>query len=266
MRNKHYFLILLYFAGLDLCAQTPLPNAHAHNDYEQERPLLDALDQGFTSVEADVYLVEGQLYVYHFLPDSIDSTRTLEELYLKPLMQRTNLNKGEVYPEYDDFFYLMIDFKTRADSTYLALKPLLKKYQSILSAVREGEDDKSKPVKVFISGNRPVEQIMNESVALAALDGRVSDLGKEIPAARMPVVSQNLLNYTLWRGIGKIREAEEKRIKALIERVHKEGKKIRFWANPDSPAAWKTLMELGVDLINTDKLIEFSEFIKMQVK
>ena len=26
---------------------TPLVNAHAHNDYEHERPLLDALDQDF---------------------------------------------------------------------------------------------------------------------------------------------------------------------------------------------------------------------------
>ncbi|MFM7555618.1 MAG: hypothetical protein ACKPAH_10035, partial [Verrucomicrobiota bacterium] len=36
-----------------------LPQAHSHNDYEQKRPLLEALDHGFCSVEADVYLVEG---------------------------------------------------------------------------------------------------------------------------------------------------------------------------------------------------------------
>ena len=41
----------------------PLANAHAHNDYEHDRPLLDALDEGFTSIEADVFLVEGQLLV-----------------------------------------------------------------------------------------------------------------------------------------------------------------------------------------------------------
>lgn len=37
----------------------PLERAHAHNDYEHDRPLLDALDHGFTSVEADVWLVDG---------------------------------------------------------------------------------------------------------------------------------------------------------------------------------------------------------------
>ena len=32
----------------------PLTQAHAHNDYEHDRLLLDALEHGFTSVEADV--------------------------------------------------------------------------------------------------------------------------------------------------------------------------------------------------------------------
>ena len=44
---------------------TPLTNAHAHNDYEHTRPLFDALDQGFNSVEADVFLVDGKLLVGH---------------------------------------------------------------------------------------------------------------------------------------------------------------------------------------------------------
>ena len=48
----------------------PLAQAHAHNDYEHPRPLLDALDHGFTSVEADVWLVDGELLVAHDLATS----------------------------------------------------------------------------------------------------------------------------------------------------------------------------------------------------
>ena len=43
----------------------PLLQAHAHNDYLHDRPLLDALDQGFASVEADVFLVGDKLCVAH---------------------------------------------------------------------------------------------------------------------------------------------------------------------------------------------------------
>src|SRR5688500_18169484 len=54
-----------------------LPNAHSHNDYEHKRPLLDALANGFTSVEADIYLVEGLLLVAHDRKD-VDRRKTLE--------------------------------------------------------------------------------------------------------------------------------------------------------------------------------------------
>src|SRR5271154_2391532 len=63
---------------------TPLRHTHAHNDYEHTRPLFDALDQGFTSVEADIYLVDGQLLVGH-TRSSLKPERTLEKLYLDPL-------------------------------------------------------------------------------------------------------------------------------------------------------------------------------------
>ena len=73
----------------------PLERAHAHNDYEHDRPLLDALDDGFTSVEADVWLVGDQLYIGH---DGPDLSRTLAATYLEPLRQRFRDNGGSIYP------------------------------------------------------------------------------------------------------------------------------------------------------------------------
>ena len=62
----------------------PLKQAHAHNDYEHQRPLLDALDHGFTGVEADIWLVDGKLLVAHE-EVHIKPERTLEALYLATL-------------------------------------------------------------------------------------------------------------------------------------------------------------------------------------
>ncbi len=44
-----------------------LVHAHAHNDYLNHHPLTDALDNGFTSVEADVWLARpgGELVLCH---------------------------------------------------------------------------------------------------------------------------------------------------------------------------------------------------------
>ena len=80
------FLGTATFSPEDTFAQSSHSTAiaHAHNDYEHERPLLDALKAGFTSFEADVYLIDGKLLVAH---DQQDTTpdRSLESLYLDPL-------------------------------------------------------------------------------------------------------------------------------------------------------------------------------------
>src|ERR1700680_4345384 len=97
-------------------AVTPLKNAHAHNDYEHKRPLLDALDQGFGSVEADVFLVDGALLVGHERAD-LRPERTLQKLYLDPLRARIKANGGRVYKN-GPAIWLLVDVKTEAKTTY----------------------------------------------------------------------------------------------------------------------------------------------------
>ena len=79
---------VLTLASMPLAGQPrPLTNVHAHNDYEHTRPLLDALQHGFCSVEADVHLVDGQLLVAHSRLD-VNPGKTLQALYLDPLRER----------------------------------------------------------------------------------------------------------------------------------------------------------------------------------
>ena len=74
----------------------PLLHAHAHNDYEHARPLAEALERGFCSVEADVYLVEGRLLVAHDRKD-VKPERTLASLYLDPLRDRVRRGGGKFF-------------------------------------------------------------------------------------------------------------------------------------------------------------------------
>src|SRR5438552_1521932 len=71
----------------------PLIHTHAHNDYLHKRPLLDALENGFCSVEADIHLVGGKLLVAHER-QATSPERTLEALYLDPLRERVKRNGG----------------------------------------------------------------------------------------------------------------------------------------------------------------------------
>src|SRR5437868_6211250 len=147
----------------------PLPNAHAHNDYEHKRPLLDALDHGFCSVEADIWLTAEGLLVGHDRRD-LKAGRTLESLYLEPLRERAKANGGRVYRG-GPAFYLLIDVKTEAEATYAALDKVLARYADLLTVTREGKTE-PKAVTVILSGNRASETIARQLVRYVGVDGR----------------------------------------------------------------------------------------------
>ena len=131
-----------------------LVNAHAHNDYTHKRPLFDALEQGFCSVEADIYLVDGQLLVAHDRRD-VKPERTLQALYLDPLRAQARKNRGRIYRD-SPVFYLMIDVKADAEATYAALRDVLKNYADVLSEFG-AKRLRKRAVTVVISGARAIE-------------------------------------------------------------------------------------------------------------
>lgn len=231
----------------------PLLRAHAHNDYEHERPLMEALDRGFASVEADIYLVGDQLLVAHDLED-VEESRTLQALYLDPLKKIVENRNGVVYPDAPPLI-LLIDIKSEAEATYRVLREVLMSYESILTQF-EGDTLIEGAVTVILSGNRPRAMLKAEPARLAAYDGRLDDLGTDNPEspAFIPLVSSNWNQIAPWYGSGDLDEEARKKLNHYVQLAHQEGRIIRFWATSNNPVVWETLYDAGVDLLNADDL------------
>ncbi|GHE35368.1 phosphatidylinositol-specific phospholipase C/glycerophosphodiester phosphodiesterase family protein [Streptomyces capitiformicae] len=243
----------------------PLWRAHAHNDYEHPRPLLDALDHRFGSVEADIFLVGDQLLVAHD-PVDLDPTRTLESLYLDPLAARVRANHGSVYRGQRGSLQLLIDIKTEGSSTYLELDRHLRRYKHLFTTYAHGRVYPG-PVTAVISGDRAARVPMEaQTVRRAFYDGRLADLGGAAPASFIPLISDNwTLNFT-WRGEGTFPEAERAKLRTMVSTAHGRGQKVRFWATPDVPGAardalWGELVDADVDHLNTDDLAGLEAFL-----
>ncbi len=257
---RFFYITFIVCIGVPSYGQEPLPHAHAHNDYMHEKPLFDALANGFTSVEADVLLIDGELYVGHDMPKNNEQLPTLKEAYLVPLHQRVSYNGGKVYQGYDQPIFLMIDFKTDAEATYQVLRKQLEAFLPMLTITEHGVY-KPGAITVFISGNRPTETVRQEPVQYVGIDGRPEDLDKNYPTSFMPVISQNFNLVTHWNGEEEISPEELNKIKKLVAAAHQQNKKVRLWAAPDHLLGWETLMKAGVDLINTDHLPELKDFL-----
>lgn len=253
-------LLLVLAAAAFAFAQQPAPlaGAHAHNDYLHDRPLLDALAHGFSSVEADIFLVDGKLLVAHTRAE-LQPERTLERLYLDPLRQRIGENGGRVYRG-GPVFSLLIDVKSDAEATYAAIRQVLARYADILTTIRHGVVQQ-KAVAVVVSGNRAHDTIAADPLRFAGIDGRLTDLQSDRPAHLMPWISDNWRNHFSWQGDGPMPQPERDKLRALVENVHARHRRVRFWATPDNPNVWKELLAAGVDLINADDLAGLEQFL-----
>jgi len=254
-------IVLGHVGALFAAEPKPLPQAHAHNDYEHGRPLFDALDHGFCSVEADIWLTPDGLLIGHDKKD-LKPGRTLESLYLEPLRERVKSNVGRVYAD-GPAFCLLIDVKTDAEATYAALHKVLGKYEDILSVTRDGKIE-PKAVTVILSGFRAFDVIAKQPVRFLGIDGRPENLDENPPAELYPCVSGNWQLFFKWNGEGSIPAAERQKLENMVKRAHEQGRKIRFWNTAEKVAMWKELLAANVDYINTDKLDELQQFLLTQ--
>ena len=236
-----------------------LANAHAHNDYWHERPLLDALDRGFTSVEADVFLVDGRLLIGHDR-DELRPDRTLESLYLAPLARRVQQNGNRVFPKGERFF-LLVDIKSDAQAAYEQLRKVLTDYADMLTVVNGG---KVRPgaVTVVVTGNRPRGEPAEATHRYFGLDGRMSDLDSDVPAHFMPMISDNWTSHFTWNGDGPMPASERAKLQEIVSKAHAAKRVIRFWATPENESVWRELRSAGVDLIGTDQLDRLAAFLR----
>jgi len=243
-------------------AVVPLARAHAHNDYLHSRPLLDALAAGFTSIEADVWLVDGELLVAHDRQEARPG-RTVRALYLEPLRRIAGGQGGRVYRGYSHPVILLVDIKSEAEATYRVLHEQLRAYESLLRAPAPGGG--AAALLVVVSGNRPRDLMLGEPGRLAGYDGRVTDLTGPLPATFMPLASDHWMRHFTWMGVGPMPDAERRALRQIVAAAHARGQRVRFWATPDSgpgaEAVWTELLRGGVDLINTDRLAALREFL-----
>ncbi|AXQ27189.1 hypothetical protein D0B54_00115 [Solimonas sp. K1W22B-7] len=247
-------------AGVD---QAMRQHAHAHNDYLHETPLIDALQRGFGSVEADVYrTLGGDLAVAHSLAE-IRPGRTLRALYLEPLATRAS--SGDLVAQ-GQRLQLLVDLKSAGPATWQILESQLAEHGELFTRY-DASGMHPGAVDVVVSGNRPRADMEAAAVRRSAYDGRLSDLDDPAPAAFMPLISADWAGEFGWDGSGEFPQAQRLKLQDAVRRTHAAGRKLRLYGTPDAPGEardrlWCTLLAEGVDWLNTDDLDGLREFFQ----
>lgn len=231
----------------------PLRRAFAHNDNDQPDPLWGALAHGFTAVEADVVLVDGELRLGHAARHVVPG-RTLSSVYLEPLAELV-ADRGQVFP--DRSLMLLVDVKSEATTTYAALHEVLLEHRAMLTQHRH-DGTLTGPVRVVVSGHTDLPQMEAQLVRYASADARIPHL-EEVQSPAVTMVSAKWGKHFSWQGEGTIRARERAELKRIVARIHETGCTARFWGT--DPRVWPELLAAGVDHIIADDLSGLQDFL-----
>ncbi|KAK5058814.1 hypothetical protein LTR84_011078 [Exophiala bonariae] len=253
---------------------------HSHNDYWRDVPFYSALSVGAVSVEADVSLINGTLYIGHEL-SALTDARTLKSLYIDPILdvlKRENpTTKFVTTPTRNGVFdtssgqtlYLFIDLKTNGTTTWPvvveALQPLRDaKYLTTWNgtAVTPG------PVTVIGTGNTPLNQIAPLSQRDYFFDANLALLNSSqanITSGISPVASTQFSRYIGEVEGAALNDTQLSILRSQLKLAASKGIVGRYWDTPSFPistrnSVWKTLIEEGVGLLNADDLPEAAGF------
>ena len=230
--------------------------AHAHNDYEHSRPLLDALDHRFYSVEADVYFSEGRFEVSH---NGFNAKGTLAELYLDPLQERVT-QSGSVHGD-GLTFTLWVDLKDDHPELVSRLDALLQQYPMLSKNDANVVDPEA--VDVVLTGNAAAKERFSQSATVRRAFRDSNNFSPTDPPAD-PFWRYYALDwgrYIGWNGGAAIPPDTVERLQCILGLADANERKVRFYAAPDVPAVWDAILEHGGDFVGTDKLAELSDHL-----
>lgn len=255
MKKILFILFVLISVSPSVKSQYSTLNAHSHNDYENKTPFWLAYNNHFGSMEADIWAVKGELFVAHYEKEILPG-RTLDSLYIQPIVKMVRQNKGKAWKDNPSRFQLLIDLKTTVAQTLPLLVEKLEQYPDVFNPRKN-----KNAIRIVITGNRPEPSEFKNYPKFVLFDGNLEKEYDKKQLKRIALYSENFRNFSTWNGSGDIIEEERIRLQNAIESAHSLKKKIRFWNSPDNPEAWNTFMDMGIDFINTDHIVELADYL-----
>lgn len=243
---RHLLLALALTCCGAAAAQSPVL-IHSHNDYAQRVPFYQAYAQQVSSIEADVFLHDGQLLVGHDVED-LRTDMTFEALYVEPIVTLFARNGGRAFRDSDRTLQLMVELKSETDPTLRAVAALLGRWPEVF-------DPEVNPaaVRVAVTGRVPAPEAFDRYPRFLGFDGAWDADYTPEQLERIALISTNFRDFSQWNGKGTIIPAEKARLEAVIDRAHEQGKPVRFWNAPEGTTVYYTFYDMGIDYINTDK-------------
>ena len=234
-------------ASRDSCTARSLLPAYAHNDYQNPRPLLDALSLGFRGAEADVFRVGTDLVVAHER-GTLRPARTFARLYLEPLRERQRIC-GFVLQDSTPF-YLNLELKEADPAGFDFLVAQLRQFEQLFRAREPGTNA---AVQVTLVGWWPIpDSVSWPDYLRVQLAVEHQPARPASDAAPVGLVSVDYGKVIKWSGRGTVPSAAEQTLAGARVLASPRAVPFRVHHAPADEVIYEWLLSRGVTLIGTE--------------
>ena len=234
---------------------------HSHNDYLRKRPLYDALNLGFLSVEADIFFAKGNFSVAH-TAFGRRKKQNLRKMYLEPLKARVDSCEGRVFCDCLQVFELMLDLKGKWDADRLKeLNASLAQFEGLFERV-ENNRVLPGPLRIVLSGAARMQWADTSDVRRYFFDGGMGSVASKIESTLLARNSTKYSSFFTWDGKDEMPPDERKALEDLLYTATLNNRKIRFWKMPENERIWREFLDAGVRWMNVDNLERFARFFE----
>lgn len=245
---KFFLTIFLFLFTSNLVFSQP--HIHAHNDYQQPQPLTHAIHNKVFSLEADVFLVKGKLLVAHDR-EELATAPKLKSLYLKPVIKLFKKHQGRIGADTVYAPVLMLDIKQNGTSAIAAIVKSVKAHRKVFD-----RSVNHLAVQIVISGDRGAISQWTSYPSYIFFDGRPPENYDAATLQRVGFISDSYKNYA------SPADSAVYKLQQVSGQVHQQNKLLRIWGMHDDAASWQQQQQLGIDIINTDRVAECAAFFR----
>jgi hypothetical protein len=231
-------------------------------NFSNPSELWESIGNGIFNYQADVMYIYGKLYVTPLMPDSAKhKLPTLTEAYLYPLYNQFKKNNGEIIPGYSSDIFLILNFTAQPTQIYKQLAIEMRPFSDMLTYKADGTEHQGK-LRILIKDPAQLETINKIKPSFLGLVGNLSDVDKNRDSNQMPLIEVDFNELTAWKGTGNIPFEDFTKIKALVEKVHAQKKKISMANCPSYKTVADLIQTTKADFMTTSEATRMAGFFE----
>jgi len=230
-------------------------NAVIGSDHENKRPMLEALENSYSSIMIDLSLDKNGVITAGKV--------NFEKDYLRNIKRLLPAKNGWLFDQPDELV-MIVNLKDDPLKMWDPFCKIIDQYQELFTQFNDGVRKKG-AVRLVIAGRLPEQKLIEAAPSWYGFMFSINEESK-YSSWRNPIVGFEYKKFFKWKGDGYMPNPEYHSLLSYAKNMHKANKQIMLLNAPAGKNFWSIVLGAGVDWIEVNDMVVYADFVKNRYK